>query len=162
MTANITEDHCNNKFKTDNTFSVIHFSSRSLYANFDHIKSCLKQFTKPFTVILISETWSFLLKVMSLYVWIGQKKHGGVAMNVDSNCKKKNSLYKRFLKSRTKKLLKINIRSIKTNWQVSFSKCKQDYYNKILENNWNNIKGLKNILNNIIRNKSRTINYPQQ
>lgn len=57
MTANITEDHYNNKFKTDNTFSVIHFSSRSLYANFDHIKSCLKQFTKPFTVILISETW---------------------------------------------------------------------------------------------------------
>lgn len=50
-----TEDHYNNKFKSDNKFWVIHFNSRSLYANFEHIKSYLKQFTQPFTVIFI--TW---------------------------------------------------------------------------------------------------------
>lgn len=41
----------------DSKFSLIHFNSRSLYANFNNIKEYLKQFTKPFTIIAISETW---------------------------------------------------------------------------------------------------------
>lgn len=40
-------------------------------------------------------------------------------------------------------------------------KCKQDYYNNLLDNSKNNIKLIWNTLNNIIRNKSRMINYPQ-
>lgn len=88
-----TEDYYNCKFKDVNTFSVIHFNSRSLYANFDHIKSYLKQFTKPFSVILITETWIHNDGEMDFsiegYEFISQNrrnKHGGgVAMFVDLN-----------------------------------------------------------------------------
>lgn len=40
------EDLYNSKFKNVNSFSVIHFNSQSLYANFDLIKSYLKHFFK--------------------------------------------------------------------------------------------------------------------
>ncbi len=40
-----------------NRFSIIHFNGRSLYANFEHIKDYLSQFTTPFSVIAISESW---------------------------------------------------------------------------------------------------------
>lgn len=33
--------------------------------------------------------------------------------------------------------------------------CKKEYYNKILDNNKNNMKGLWNILNSIIRNGTK-------
>jgi len=87
-----TEDDYNCTFKDVNTFSVIHFNSRSLYANFDHIKSYLKQFSK-FSVILITETWIRNDKEMDFsiegYEFIGQnrrnKQGGGVAMFVDLN-----------------------------------------------------------------------------
>lgn len=36
---------------------VIHFNSRSLYANFNNTKNYLCTFYKPFNVIAISETW---------------------------------------------------------------------------------------------------------
>ncbi len=38
---------------------------------------------------------------------------------------------------------------------------KKDYYNKILNDNKNDVKGIWNMLNNIIRNGSRNIEYPQ-
>lgn len=39
--------------------------------------------------------------------------------------------------------------------------CKKDFYNKLLENNKHNIKGIWNTLNSVIRNKSRqNIHYP--
>ncbi len=38
---------------------------------------------------------------------------------------------------------------------------KKEYYKEILENNKNNIKGIWNILNSIIRNGSGQINYPK-
>ena len=37
--------------------SIIHFNSRSLYANFAEIKDYLESFTYKFQVIAISETW---------------------------------------------------------------------------------------------------------
>lgn len=86
-----TEDHYNGNFKNVNTFSVIHFNSRSLYANFDNIKSYLKSFLNPFSVILITETWIHNEREMDFsiegYEFISQnrmnKYGGGVAMFVD-------------------------------------------------------------------------------
>ena len=37
---------------------------------------------------------------------------------------------------------------------------KKEYYRKLLDNNKNNIKGLWNILNNVIGNGSRQVKYP--
>lgn len=87
------EDCYNCKFKNYDTFSVIHFNSRSLYANFDHIKSYLKQLSKPFSVILITETWMHNDREMDFsiegYEFISlnrRNKHGGgVALFVDVN-----------------------------------------------------------------------------
>lgn len=39
--------------------------------------------------------------------------------------------------------------------------CKKECYTKILENNKDNIKGIWNILNSVIRDTPRYINYPQ-
>lgn len=41
----------------DKCISVIHFNSRSLYANYQNLKEYLSQFTIPFSVVAISETW---------------------------------------------------------------------------------------------------------
>jgi hypothetical protein len=37
--------------------SIIHFNSRSLYANFTSIREYLDTFSQPFNVFAISETW---------------------------------------------------------------------------------------------------------
>ena len=52
-----TEDQFKNNIKLDHCISIIHFNSRSLYANLTLIKDYLRQFTIPFNVIAISETW---------------------------------------------------------------------------------------------------------
>ena len=39
---------------------------------------------------------------------------------------------------------------------------KKEYYRKLIDNNKNNIKGLWNILNNVIGNGSRQVNYPHE
>ena len=39
--------------------------------------------------------------------------------------------------------------------------CKKEHYNKILENNKNNIKGIWSVLNSIIRHGSTNTSYPQ-
>lgn len=85
------EDRYNSKFRTDNNFSIIHFNSRSLYANFHHIKDYLKTFKKPFNVILISETWINENKHLEfgmegydfIYINRRNKQGGGVAMFID-------------------------------------------------------------------------------
>ncbi len=38
-------------------------------------------------------------------------------------------------------------------------KCKKNYYDNLLENNKNNIKGTWDILNKLIRNKQKDIKY---
>ena len=38
----------------------------------------------------------------------------------------------------------------------------KEYYRKLLDNNKNNIKGLWNILNNVIGNGSTQVNYPHE
>lgn len=75
----------------DSEMSLIHYNSRSLYANFNSIKEYLKQFTKPFTIIAISETWINVDKGMKFELegyelnCINRKNKsgGGVAIYVD-------------------------------------------------------------------------------
>lgn len=43
--------------KSGKKISIIHFNSRSLYANFENIKYFLSQFTQPLSIIAVSETW---------------------------------------------------------------------------------------------------------
>lgn len=52
-----TEEQFNNDITLDRCISIIHFNSRSLYANFNHIKEYLSKFTTPFNVIAVSESW---------------------------------------------------------------------------------------------------------
>lgn len=47
----------NCSIKPEGKLSIIHFNSRSMYANFNSIKDYLKQFLQPFSIITISETW---------------------------------------------------------------------------------------------------------
>ena len=86
-----TEEQFNNTIKSGNKISIIHFNSRSLYANFENIKYFLSQITQPFSIIAVSETWmnseraiDFELDGYELvYVNRKNKNGGGVALFVD-------------------------------------------------------------------------------
>lgn len=76
-------------------FSIIHFNSRSMYANFNHIKEYLQQFKDPFSIVAISETWlkenkefNFVLEGYDgNYVNRENKTGGGVALYVHKSVK---------------------------------------------------------------------------
>ena len=51
------DDELNANIVMDNTFSLIHFNSRSMYANFNKIKEYLNKLKGKFKVIALSETW---------------------------------------------------------------------------------------------------------
>ena len=88
-----TAEQYNQTIKMDSKLSIIHFNSRSLYANFNNIKEYLSQFKKTFKIIAISETWinadkgmDFELEGYELNcVNRKNKSGGGVAMYVDNN-----------------------------------------------------------------------------
>lgn len=88
-----TDEQFNQTIITDNKLSIIHFNSRSLYANFSNIKDYLSQFTKPFKIIAMSETWIKADKGMDFelngnelnFINRKNKSGGGVAMYVDKN-----------------------------------------------------------------------------
>ena len=90
-----TMDQYNRTVKVDNKLSIIHFNSRSLYANFNSIKDCLSQFKQPFSIIAISETWissekgaDFDLEGYEFnYINREGKTGEGVAVYVDRNFK---------------------------------------------------------------------------
>ena len=74
-------------------FSIIHFNSRSLYANFDQIKENLQSLKHSFQVIAISETWltnekgsNFILEGYNHFsVNRKTKRGGGVAFFVQKD-----------------------------------------------------------------------------
>lgn len=88
-----TDDQFNARIKVNQGLSIIHFNSRSLNANFQHIKEYLHNFKKPFNIVAISETWinsekgaAFELNGYELkYKSRVDKKGGGVALFVDQN-----------------------------------------------------------------------------
>ena len=91
-----TEDQLNT-IKRDKCFSIIHFNSRSMYANFNSIQNYLRKFDNPFNIIAISETWfseergvNFELEGYELnYTNRINKKCGGTALYVDKRLKYK-------------------------------------------------------------------------
>lgn len=88
-----TDEQYNQAVNLGNKLSITHFNSRSTYANFNSIKDYLKQFTTPFKVIAISETWintdkgtDFELDRYDFnYINRKNKSRGGVAVYVDKN-----------------------------------------------------------------------------
>lgn len=82
---------------TDQSLSIIHINSRSLYANFENIQQFLNQFQTPFRIIAISETWisdgkdaDFDLNGYEMYIQNRKSKNGGgVALYVDKNLRSK-------------------------------------------------------------------------
>ena len=86
-----TGEQFNRSIKTDGKLSIIHFNSRSLYANFTSIRDYLDTFSQPFNIIAISETWlnkdrelDFDMDGYELsYINRQNKGGGGVAIYVD-------------------------------------------------------------------------------
>lgn len=85
------DDELNAKIAMDNTFSLIHFNARSMYANFNKMKEYLNKMNGKFKVIALSETWmkqerrtEFPLDGYELYYTNRDNKTGGgVAFFVD-------------------------------------------------------------------------------
>lgn len=77
-----TDDQYNKIIKSNGKLSIIHFNSRSLYANFNNIKDYLHRFSEPFNIIAISETWINSEKGMDFEL-DGYELGGGVAIYVD-------------------------------------------------------------------------------
>lgn len=74
---------------------------------------------------------------------------------LQKECKKKNTLYRQFIKYRTIETVQLILCSTNT-----MRTCNKEYYKKILQNNKNNIKGIWSALNSIIRNGFRKTSYP--
>lgn len=86
-----TDEQYNKVIKHMGKLSIIHFNSRSLYANFKKIKDYLNTFTEHFDVIAISETWMNIEKGIDFgmegYEFIYKNREnkggGGVAIYID-------------------------------------------------------------------------------
>lgn len=91
--TNVCKYHQDLKFATNDTFSIIHFNSRSLQANFEHVKDYLEQLNASFSVVAISETClkdelndNFVMKGYDMYKQNRKDKNGGgVALLISSN-----------------------------------------------------------------------------
>jgi len=87
-----TDYQFNDNVGLENTFSLIHFNCRILYANFNKITDYLHTFKNKFKVIAISETWLNKDKVTDFqiegyvlhHINRTNKRGGGVALYVDS------------------------------------------------------------------------------
>ncbi len=88
------------------------------------------------------------------------KENLWMSNGLQNACKKKNTLHREFIKLRTKEA-ENRYKTYKNKLINIIRNCKKEYYNKLLENNKHNIKGIWNILNSIIRNKTRQIDYPK-
>ncbi|XP_061906913.1 uncharacterized protein LOC133652321 isoform X1 [Entelurus aequoreus] len=88
-----TDDQYNSNITCDNKLSIVHFNSRSLYANYNNIKNFLEHINEPFKVIAVTETWiddkkgiDFDLEGYELnYINRTNKNGGGVAVYVMKN-----------------------------------------------------------------------------
>ena len=90
-----TQEQYENSIKSVGKLSIIHFNSRSMYRNFNSIKEYLQQFTQPFSIIAITETWfnidkgiDFCLDDYELsYINRERKTGGGVALYIHKSIK---------------------------------------------------------------------------
>ncbi|XP_060771169.1 uncharacterized protein LOC132882014 [Neoarius graeffei] len=80
-----------------------------------------------------------------------------ITKGLQNACKKKNTLYREFIKLRTKEAEN----KYKNKLTSIIRRCRKDYYGKLIDNSKNNIKGIWNILNSIIKDGSGQIYYPK-
>ncbi|XP_042079132.1 uncharacterized protein LOC121814946 [Haplochromis burtoni] len=88
-----TQEQYEKEINLDGKLSLIHFNRRSMYSNFDFIKDYLQQFSRPFSIIAITETWfnvdkgiDFCLNGYDLkYMNRLNKAGGGVAIYVHNS-----------------------------------------------------------------------------
>lgn len=81
-----------------------------------------------------------------------------IIRGLSNACKKKNTLYKKCIKNRTKEN-EMKYKKYKNKLTDIIRKCKKDYYNNVLEKNKNNIRGTWKILNSIIRKKNPSMSF---
>ena len=74
-------------------------------------------------------------------------------------CKKQKMLYKQFLKNRNT-ASELRYKNYKNKLTKIKRICKKQYYGKLLDNHKNDIKGTWRILNQLIRKKNNTTEYP--
>ena len=87
------EEQFNALIDAKNDFTILHINARSLYKNFENIKNYLMNFSKPFNIIALTETWGDEDKGMLfelegykfLYLNRSGKTGGGVAIYIDRN-----------------------------------------------------------------------------
>ncbi len=83
-----------------------------------------------------------------------------ITKGLQNACKKKNTLYREFIRLRTKEAeMKYKIYKNKLTHIIRTSK--KNYYCRMLNDNKNNIKAIWGLLNSIIRNSSKQIDYPE-
>lgn len=88
------------------------------------------------------------------------KDNQWITKGLQNACKKKNTLYREFIKHKTKEA-ENKYKKYKNKLTNIMRICKKEHYHKILDNNKNNIRGIWKLLNNIIRNGSGQVHYPQ-
>lgn len=74
-------------------------------------------------------------------------------------CKKKNNLYRDYITQRTKNA-EMKYKVYKNKLVVILRKAKKDYYNKLFQENKNNIKGIWNIFKEVLGNKNTPLDRP--
>ena len=90
-----TQEQYENSIKSVGKLSIIHFNSRSMYRNFNSIKEYLQQFTQPFSITAITETWFYIDKGIDFclddyelsYINRERKTGGGVALYIHKSIK---------------------------------------------------------------------------
>ena len=89
-------------------------------------------------------------------------KFGGkpwLTKGIQKACKKKNTLYKDFLKKRTIEA-ELTYKTYKNKLVRIMKSSKRDYYSKVLEENKSNIKNTWKVLNDIIKKGAGKITFP--
>ena len=82
-----------------------------------------------------------------------------ITKGLQNACKKKNNLYRKFIKCRTPEA-EMKYKTYKNKLTQIMRRSKKDYFNKQIEKNKDNNKGLWATLNNIIRKGSAQPKYP--
>ncbi len=83
-----------------------------------------------------------------------------ITKGIQDACKKKNILYKRFIKQRTKDA-EIKYKSYKNKLVNIIRTSKKDYYHLLLEQNRSNTQEIRRVLNSIIKKGSKKLDYPE-
>lgn len=90
---------------------------------------------------------------------VNENRKPWVSKGLMKACKKKNKLYRNFIKYRTN-TAEMKYKVYKNKLVVIMRQAKKDYYNKLLNYNKNNLKGTWNILNKVMGNKTAHIALP--